>query len=149
MATIKLDDLIDVPRLRLFARNTIVPLESTIGSLAEAMQALADAEIATETGLHGLRYYNGLLQYATYDYDGVTPIGTENPSQEGWYEYRNNEYTASADTAVDGEKTYFERSTTWNTMNLSGAGGDTNPFFIDDDGDIAIDYDHLEVRSNA
>ena len=43
-------------------------------------------------------------------YDEVTPVGTENPSEEGWYEYDsvNDVYVPSEDTAVDGTKTYYE-----------------------------------------
>ena len=43
-------------------------------------------------------------------YDEVTPVGTENPSEEGWYEYDsvNQEYVLSEDETVDGTKTYYE-----------------------------------------
>jgi len=42
----------------------------------------------------------------------VTPEGTENPSEEGWYEYDgtsgdNTEYVLSEDTTVDAQKTYY------------------------------------------
>lgn len=52
----------------------------------------------------------------TYDsYDAATPVGTENPVTEGWYERTGGSgtaqdpytYTLSADTSVDGTKTYY------------------------------------------
>lgn len=42
-------------------------------------------------------------------YVTVTPVGTEDPSQEGWYESDGaGGYTPSADTSVDSSKTYYE-----------------------------------------
>lgn len=46
----------------------------------------------------------------TYTYSAVSPVGTENPSEEGWYEKDGDVYTLSADTTVDSEKTYYERT---------------------------------------
>lgn len=45
----------------------------------------------------------------TYHYEEVTPVGTENPSEEGWYEYVNDEYVPTEDTTVDDQKTYYQR----------------------------------------
>lgn len=45
----------------------------------------------------------------TYTYEEVTPEGTENPSEEGWYEYVDETYVLSEDTEVDAEKTYYRR----------------------------------------
>lgn len=44
--------------------------------------------------------------------NAVTPAGTENPSEEGWYEYNgtygdDTEYVLSEDTTVDAQKTYY------------------------------------------
>lgn len=45
-------------------------------------------------------------------YREVTPVGTENPSEEGWYERRGDSepyaYVLTTDTEVDSEKTYYE-----------------------------------------
>ena len=42
------------------------------------------------------------------DYTAVTPVGTENPSTEGWYESDGNGgYTLTSDTSVDNTKTYY------------------------------------------
>ena len=46
-------------------------------------------------------------------YNAVTPVGDENPSEEGWYESDGlipPTYTLSADTTVDSEKTYYVKS---------------------------------------
>lgn len=43
-------------------------------------------------------------------YSAVTPEGTENPSEEGWYEEDAGVYTLSTDTVVDDNKTYYEVS---------------------------------------
>lgn len=41
-------------------------------------------------------------------YSTVTPVGTENPSEEGWYELDGTDYVLSEDTEVDSGKTYYE-----------------------------------------
>ena len=43
-------------------------------------------------------------------YSAVTPVGTENPSNEGWYELVGSDYVLSSDTTVDDQKTYYERT---------------------------------------
>ena len=43
-------------------------------------------------------------------YDAVTPVGSENPSTEGWFELVGGRYVLSADTTVDAGKTYYEYS---------------------------------------
>lgn len=40
-------------------------------------------------------------------YSEVTPTGTENPSNEGWYELDGTDYVLSTDTTVDSGKTYY------------------------------------------
>ena len=44
-------------------------------------------------------------------YDEVTPVGSENPKNEGWYEKEGSIYRKSADKEVVNTKTYYERST--------------------------------------
>ena len=44
-------------------------------------------------------------------YDEVTPLGSENPRGEGWYEKEGTVYKRTLDTTVNNKKTYFERST--------------------------------------
>lgn len=38
----------------------------------------------------------------------VTPIGTENPAEEGWYEEASGVYTITTDATVDVGKTYYD-----------------------------------------
>lgn len=53
---------------------------------------------------------------AASTYVAVTPVGTENPSEESWYEHTGTgetdaDYTLTSDTSVDSEKTYYEKVT--------------------------------------
>ena len=52
----------------------------------------------------------------TVSYDAVSPVGTENPLSEGWYERSGSVgsyvYTLTSDTTVDSEKTYYEKTET-------------------------------------
>lgn len=43
-------------------------------------------------------------------YAAVTPVGSENPLTEGWYEIVSGEYIATTDTAVDPNKTYYAKT---------------------------------------
>lgn len=45
-------------------------------------------------------------------YNEVTPVGTENPSEEGWYELVDDAYILSTDTSVNSSKSYYEKTTT-------------------------------------
>ena len=44
----------------------------------------------------------------TVTYTAVSPVGTENPSEEGWYVLSGNRYVLATDTTVDSNKTYYE-----------------------------------------
>ena len=98
---------------------------------------LNDAEVASEAGANGIRYYNNNLQYATYSYNAVTPAGTENPSEEGWYILDDGEYTLTNDTEVDASTTYYQRTTTWNTIS---SGGTTDIGLSVVDGKLCVTY---------
>lgn len=51
------------------------------------------------------------LGNTTYTYSAVTPEGSENPQEEGWYESDGSGgYTATSDTSVDSGKTYYSRA---------------------------------------
>ena len=43
-------------------------------------------------------------------YAAVTPVGSEDPSTEGWYELVNGKYVESTDTTVDPLKTYYAKT---------------------------------------
>ena len=44
-------------------------------------------------------------------YNAVTPVGTEDPSAEGWWELDGTDYILSEDTVVDPNKTYYSAVT--------------------------------------
>ena len=50
-------------------------------------------------------------------YKAVTPIGTENPQEEGWYELVSGNYVLTEDTTVDISKTYYEKQFEFVTRN--------------------------------
>lgn len=56
--------------------------------------------------------YEDKLAITATSYDAVTPVGTENPSEEGWYERSGSAgsyvYTLTTDTTIDATKTYYE-----------------------------------------
>ena len=43
-------------------------------------------------------------------YAAASPVGSENPSTEGWYELINGKYVESTDTTVDPLKTYYVKT---------------------------------------
>lgn len=49
---------------------------------------------------------------AAVSYTAVEPVGTENPAEEGWYVLVGDSYRRSADTEVDSNVTYYERTVT-------------------------------------
>jgi len=59
-------------------------------------------------------------------YGAVTPAGSENPSEEGWYELSEGKYVLSQDETVDSEKTYYEKTEVYKFDVFAG--------FIDVDG---------------
>ena len=48
--------------------------------------------------------------YAGPHYDEVTPVGSENPASEGWYEKEGTVYRKTKDVTVKQGKTYYARS---------------------------------------
>lgn len=61
----------------------------------------------------GKKYPAGTNVYvvdnSTVSYTEVTPEGTENPSEEGWYEESAGAYVLSEDITVQSGKTYYEQ----------------------------------------
>lgn len=45
-----------------------------------------------------------------YVYTAVTPVGTENPREEGWFVLVGDEYKPTNDTTIDANVIYYERS---------------------------------------
>lgn len=60
----------------------------------------------------GAVVYEDKLAVTGTSYSAVTPAGTENPKEEGWFEKVDDEYVLSTDTEVDSEKTYYEKTVT-------------------------------------
>lgn len=86
----------------------------------------------------------------TYTYNAVTPEGTENPQELGWYESDGTDYTLSTDTTVTTGKTYYVREkaliqggiyryngTTWELKSATG------------DIEITIDSELSDTSHNA
>lgn len=46
----------------------------------------------------------------TFQFTAVSPVGTEDPSEEGWYVLSGDVYVKTSDTTVDSNKTYYERT---------------------------------------
>lgn len=46
----------------------------------------------------------------SYTYTAVSPVGTENPAEEGWYVLYGDNYRLTTDTEVDSNVTYYERT---------------------------------------
>lgn len=45
-----------------------------------------------------------------FTYTAVSPVGTENPSEEGWFVLVGDNYRPTTDSEVDSNVTYYERS---------------------------------------
>lgn len=70
---------------------------------------------SSQSRIYEIRYRSRCYDMAgllvpIYVYNEVTPDGTENPSEEGWYIYDNNGYVLSEDVSVVNGTTYYERS---------------------------------------
>ena len=88
---------------------------------APSSYATAGGAIATYT------FANGSVDF----YPTVTPVGTENPHSEGWYELVSNAFVVTEDTTVVSGKTYYDRDTT-------SADWQTSPYT--DTGDLYVIY---------
>ena len=67
---------------------------------------------------------------STITYQAVTPVGTENPVEEGWYELSGSNYVLSEDTTVDSGKTYYEKVVTPNyKFDVNGNFVDVNDIY--------------------
>ncbi len=50
------------------------------------------------------------VEPVTYIYTEVTPVGSENPREEGWFVLVGDSYHLTSDTTVDTNVTYYERT---------------------------------------
>lgn len=57
--------------------------------------------------------YEDRLAITNVAYDAVSPVGTENPSEQGWFEKdASNNYFPTSDTTVNVSKTYYAQTIT-------------------------------------
>jgi len=82
---------------------------------------------ALNTTEHGDYKKGGIYQLVSTQ---VTPVGTENPSDEGWYEYdsTNQEYELSEDVTVDVQKTYY--TIAWVLVSANSTEFDSDDFDV-------------------
>lgn len=63
------------------------------------------------TKANALAYIQGIFSSnVTYTYTPVTPVGTENPKNEGWYIKNGSDYILALDTTVVADREYFSVS---------------------------------------
>ena len=53
-----------------------------------------------------------IVDASTVAYNEVTPVGTENPKEEGWYVLEGASYVLTTDESVESGTTYYERVVT-------------------------------------
>lgn len=102
------NDITDFQNKELSSAITVKGVEQTtvegaLGAINDAVESLPS--IMTPKG--SVTFAN--LPAIADRYVEVTPAGTENPSEEGWYEKVDDNYVLSEDTEVDSEKTYYEK----------------------------------------
>lgn len=81
----------------------------TLGGVFDITDRLQFGTVMPTTDLTNGRTFL-YLGDTTYTYDAVTPVGTENPQEEGWYEYVNDAYVLSDDTEVQAGITYYKKN---------------------------------------
>lgn len=60
------------------------------------------------TKANALAYIQGIFASSvTYTYTPVTPVGTENPKNEGWYIKNGSDYILALDTTVVADREYY------------------------------------------
>lgn len=78
------------------------------------VKARCEETDAAYSSWYGDAPYASTPYVPTYKYTAVDPAGTENPSEEGWFEREGTQapytYVATTDTTVDAETTYYIRT---------------------------------------
>ena len=94
-----------------FAGLPATPTSSMVGNVYNVTDSFTtDSRFVEGSGKH----YDAGANVVVVDnstYAEVTPVGSENPSTEGWYELVDGKYVLSADTTVDSGKTYYAKTT--------------------------------------
>lgn len=82
----------------------------------------------------------------TYKYSAVTPAGTENPQEEGWYVSNGTGgYVATTDTTVQSGTTYYEREEEYVTGVIYVYSLSTTAWIAQSSGDTMIPITTSEV----
>lgn len=80
-------------------------IEGTIATLADGKWSTSQT---FTTKANALAFIQGLFASGVeYTYTGVTPVGTENPKNEGWYIKNGTEYIPALDTTVVADREYY------------------------------------------
>lgn len=81
-------------------------IEGTIATLADGNWSKTKT---FTTKANALAYIQGIFASGvTYTYTKVTPVGTENPKEEGWYIKNGTEYILALDTTIVEDREYYE-----------------------------------------
>lgn len=81
-------------------------IEGTIATLADGKWCTSQT---FTTKANALAFIQGLFASGvTYTYTEVTPVGTENPKNEGWYIKNGTDYILALDTTVVADREYYE-----------------------------------------
>ena len=88
-------------------------IEFNTSEIEGQIATLADGKWCTSqtftTKANALAFIQGLFASGvTYTYTEVTPVGTENPKNEGWYIKNGSEYILALDTTVVADREYYE-----------------------------------------
>ena len=84
----------------------------------------------------------------TYTYDAVTPVGTENPQEEGWYVSDGaGGYTATTDSTVQVGTTYYEKNEEYVTGVIYVYDSSTTSWVAQSSGDTMIPITNGEIDS--
>lgn len=83
-------------------------IEGTIATLADGNWCKTKT---FTTKANALAYIQGIFASSvTYTYTLVTPVGTENPKNEGWYIKNGSDYILALDTTVIADREYYSVS---------------------------------------
>ena len=80
-------------------------IEGTIATLADGKWSTSQTFTSKA---NALAFIQGIMASGvTYTYEEVTPVGTENPKNEGWYIKNGTDYIPALDTTVVADREYY------------------------------------------
>jgi hypothetical protein len=116
------------------------------GDTARLRNLFADSvNILGEDGLYHKLNLMGYDEGMAIVYDEVTPVGTEDPSDEEWYVLDDGAYVPTEDTEVDSGTTYYKR-----TYDQVDPQGNENPseegwYVVEDGKHVASDDEEVDA----